>query len=525
MMDINADSTLNRPLLSMSRPRIPGADYSYLSVSLPKLDRSPIPSAKENTLAASLPSLPTPISSLLDTINHELRELSSTTALYAQVLPHPVPAGSNHSVPADQLPPCSPDGRDNGTMSTPTAAVTFLKAMLGPLLLYAPHMFAEGGLVFASVMFLIVGVLSTAGMFVLVEMHDAIGARGKAGCGAKGAYAQIGRLAVGKAGFYLVEGCIACSQWLYCVGYPIFVARNVQQVLAAFVLEPPSIATLTVAQLPVLVPYCWVRDIRHLGPSMLVANTCLWGCLAIILWLVCSTLVQNAAVHRMPTVGMMGFGSGALLFTAQAVVAFEGIALVLPIREAMRTPTHFHWLMFGCMTVGTLTLLLTGAGAYLAFGEQTATFVTLNIEGPPGLLVRAIFALAVVLTYPLQLFPAMQALEVAMQTVENMLGVTALGHLHEDGRGLLLRQCVARSCLVVAAFVFALYVPYDNLIALAGGLCAVPLAFIFPGWFHLRVCRPKWSSRAVIRAFDIILIVFGSIMAPVAVSVALISWR
>lgn len=37
---------------------------------------------------------------------------------------------------------------------------------------------------------------------------------------------------------------------------------------------------------------------------------------------------------------------------AQAVVAFEGIALVLPIREAMREPAHFHSVMLGCMGAG-----------------------------------------------------------------------------------------------------------------------------------------------------------------------------
>ena len=71
---------------------------------------------------------------------------------------------------------------------------------------------------------------------------------------------------------------------------------------------PPSIATLTLAQLPVLVPYCWVRrllvpsgafwcllmpfyaflcllmpsqvrDIHYLGYPMVVANVCLWGSL------------------------------------------------------------------------------------------------------------------------------------------------------------------------------------------------------------------------------------------------------
>jgi hypothetical protein len=51
------------------------------------------------------------------------------------------------------------------------------------------------------------------------------------------------------------------------VGYPIFVARNVHAVLAALMPSAPSLVALTLAQLPVLVPYCWLRDLRYLGAS------------------------------------------------------------------------------------------------------------------------------------------------------------------------------------------------------------------------------------------------------------------
>ena len=49
-----------------------------------------------------------------------------------------------------------------------------------------------------------------------------------------------------------------------------------------------------------------------------------------------------------------------------------------------------------------------------------------------------------------------------------------LGLSDESG---LLPCCAARTCLVLAAFASSLYAPYENLMGLAGGLCAVPLAF------------------------------------------------
>ena len=94
-----------------------------------------------------------------------------------------------------------------------------------------------------------------------------------------------------------------------------------------------------------------------------------------------------------------------------------------------------------------------------------------------------------------------------------------LGLSDESG---LLPCCAARTCLVLAAFASSLYAPYENLMGLAGGLCAVPLAFIFPGWFHLRLCKPRYGEG---RALDITLVAFGVVMAPVAVVSAILSWH
>ena len=479
------------PLLP--RKLIPTASEKSSAQTMPALPRKPIPTVEINPLAASLPTLPRP--SLLDTLSHELK---FSTDLYSHVVAH-----SHDSLPSDVA---------AGKMSLPTAILTFLKAMLGPLLLFAPHMFAEAGALLAAVMLLIVGVLSMLGMSRLVEVQDALIGTAK---GSSSTYAEVGGHAVGPIGFLLVESCLAVSQWLYCVGYPIFVARNMQYVLAAFLPAPPPLPLLTLIQLPILIPYCWIRDLHYLGYPMLMANVCLWGSLVIIFTLVGQTLVNNAAENTAPPLALARFGFGTLLFTAQAVVAFEGIGLVLPIRDAMSEPKRFPIVLIGCMTAGTCTLLLVGFSAYAAFGDGTATFVTLNIEGPLALGVRAAFSLAVILTYPLQLFPAVQALEAQLGLLAP-LPLNASGH---ERTVRLVWQCIARTCLVCAAFAFALYAPYDNLVGLAGGLCAVPLAFIFPGWFHLQVCKGGG------KALDLLLVGFGLVMAPVAVVAAIVSWR
>jgi len=160
--------------------------------------------------------------------------------------------------------------------------------------------------------------------------------------------------------------------------------------------------------------------------------------------------------------------------------------------------------------------------------------VTLNLPGSLGTYVRAVFSLAVILTYPLQLFPAMQALEDALGLSRPMRPECTLEAPAKTGSATvaaqadarpmrrLLLQCTARTCLVCAAFLFSLVAPYDTLIGLAGGLCAVPLAFIFPGWFHMKICKERSAAST---AIDLSLIIFGLLMAPIAVVAAIISWH
>jgi len=517
------DSVL--PLIpETSRPwqPIPDASSSRLASSMPVFSSlPPIPSAFENPLSASESILPTR-KSLVHQINEEV---DRATELFGQVVATRI---QERRASADGSVDSPRSERPKGQMSVMAACLSLLKAMLGPVLLYSPRMFAEAGMAIALGMFLLAGAFSLGGMFLLIEAHDTVlrseASRSNAFSagphedgGHSGAFAQIGKHASGPIGYFLVEACLVVSQWLYCVGYPIFVAKNLQQVLVALLPQAPSLVILTLAQLPILVPYCWVRDIHYLGYPMLLANICLWGSLIIVLYEVGCTLVENNSATHGPVVEWAILGTGTLLFSAQAVVAFEGIALVLPIREAMREPHRFNTVIFICMGTATFALLLTGASAYAAFGEDTATFVTLNLTGPLGLCVRGVFSLSVVLTYPLQLYPTMQALE-------DRLGLSAPpGAPPPLNRSrLLVLQCLARTVLVVAAFAFSLIAPYDNLVALAGGLCAVPLAFIFPAYFHLRLCSGKGLVSKII---DVALMSFGLVMSPVAIVAAIMSWH
>lgn len=70
------------------------------------------------------------------------------------------------------------------------------------------------------------------------------------------------------------------------------------------------------------------------------------------------------------------------LFFGTAIFAFEGIALVLPLQNAMKNPKSFSKL-FGVLNVGmviaTGIFISFGAIGYWKYGEETEASLTLNL--------------------------------------------------------------------------------------------------------------------------------------------------
>eukprot|EP01069_Polyplicarium_translucidae_P005637 Polyplicarium_translucidae@DN2822_c0_g1_i2.p1 len=113
-----------------------------------------------------------------------------------------------------------------------------------------------------------------------------------------------------------------------------------------------------------------------------------------------------------------------------------------------------------------------GALAYSAFGDDTSSVVLLNLPDQRWTCaVQMMYVIAVALTYPIQLFPA---IKVAEHLVFKRGGAVTTARKW--------RKNVVRAELL------------DNFVALIGSLCCLPLALIYPPLFtHL--LRPQRRIR------------------------------
>jgi len=206
------------------------------------------------------------------------------------------------------------------------------------------------------------------------------------------------------------------------------------------------------------------------------------------------------------------------LFIGTSVLLFEGsITLCLPLQEALEVPnaeTVFPTLYN--RTIGSIVLFYTVFGflCWSAFGDDVSTVLTTSLpEGILATMVQLAYSIAVMLTFPLQIFPA---LEIIVHAAEIRLqGDTDIVVTLTD----LQRRVVCAVVIVLLAIIAELEM--DNLgkvVALMGSLLGCPLAFVFPPLIH-----SKLVPNAP-RTFDLMISGFGGLAMIGATLITLATW-
>lgn len=112
-----------------------------------------------------------------------------------------------------------------------------------------------------------------------------------------------------------------------------------------------------------------------------------------------------------------------VLFLGTAAFAFEGIGLVIPIQESMTRPERFPFVLTMVMVILILVFTSIGALSYAAYGSAVKTVIISTLPQDSGTILSAklriafvnavqfLYSLAILLSTPLQLFPAIRILE------------------------------------------------------------------------------------------------------------------
>ncbi|KAJ4421168.1 hypothetical protein N0V82_003933 [Gnomoniopsis sp. IMI 355080] len=388
-----------------------------------------------------------------------------------------------------------------GDAGTAKTFFTLLKAFIGTGIMFLPKAFNNGGILFSSLCLVSIAAISMWAFHLLLQCRQAVG----------GGYGDIGQAIAGTRMRTIILASITLSQLGFvCTGL-VFVADNWFSFLDAIThgANPLGTTALIALQALLLIPLSFIRNISKLGFAATLADAFILVGLVYI-WDFDISALASRGID--PSVRL--FNPAAYTLTIGAsIFTFEGIGLIIPIHASMRHPEKFEPLLAVVMLLITCIFTSIGALCYATFGERTQIEVINNFPQTSRLVnaVQFIYALAVLIGNPVQLFPAMRILE------GKIFG-------HRSGKkslGTKWKKNAFRASLVVLCCAIAIggSTNLDRFVALIGSVACVPLVYVYPPFLHYRAVAETRREKVL----DVALMVLGAVGMVYTTAVTLIS--
>ncbi|KAJ2776625.1 hypothetical protein H4R18_005579 [Coemansia javaensis] len=372
--------------------------------------------------------------------------------------------------------PQAPAQRELRATASPRKAFFLLvKAFVGTGVLVLPRAFFNGGLLFSSVLMSGIAWYALHCMILLADVYQKVG----------GSYGDLALKLYGPALKYCVLVSIVLAQLGFCCAYVIFVATNMRDLWNTVTAckRQLSLEAWIVVQLLIYVPLSFVRRIKRFASLSMVGNLFILVGLGYLfaydLWLI---------AKRGPAEVVQFNPSKFPLLVGTAAFSYEGISLVIPIVETMERKDRFRGVLTASLTICAALFVLIGALSYMALGSAVETVVLLNLPAGSAwtLGVQLLYSLAIIMSVPLQLFPAIRIIEAGIFT--------------RSGKGdpvVKWQKNLFRTLLVAVVVAVAIFgaEELDNFIAIVGAAACLPLSFLYPVMLHYRALATTWWAR------------------------------
>ncbi|KAK6529161.1 neutral amino acid transporter [Orbilia ellipsospora] len=374
----------------------------------------------------------------------------------------------------------------HGKGSVKGAVLLLLKSFVGTGVLFLPKAFKNGGMLFCITLLLAVAAISYWCFVLLVRTRMAVNA----------SFGDIGGVLYGKYMRIAILTSIVVSQIGFASAYMVFVSENLQAVILAVsdCKTKIEIRWLILMQMIVFLPFSMIRDISKLGGTALVADAfILLGLLYLYYYDLFEIASRGVAdiVHFNP--------QDWTLFIGTAIFTFEGIGLIIPIQESMKKPEKFPKVLGGVMILITAVFVSAGALGYAAWGSKTKTVVLLNLPQDNKFVngVQFLYSLAILLSTPLQLFPAIRIMENGLFSKSG-----------KYSNKVKWEKNTFRFFTVIGTALIAWggADDLDKFVALIGSFACIPLVYMYPPMLHYKAV----AQTSISKFGDIVLGLFGT---------------
>lgn len=301
-----------------------------------------------------------------------------------------------------------PTGNDGASLET--GLVYFIKAFVGPGCLSLPLAFQNCGVVLGSFLLLSVSAMVTYNLRTMVLCKQHLAHKGIR------TYADLTKETLGDSMRRIVEIFINGVQLGICAVYFDFFAENARALLPHL-----SLYTLMLLIFPVYAALALLESIDSIAPYAALANALVYLAIGIVLFSAVATIHKSFWGPDEAEPILFADASRAPLFYATVIYSFEGVCSLLPVENALARPeTDMPTVMYAGMIVVTLTYGTVGAVSYVAWPTVASGSITAEVSRRAGhgeaawlvaLVSNVSTIVAVVLTFPVQLFPSIELLE------------------------------------------------------------------------------------------------------------------
>lgn len=163
---------------------------------------------------------------------------------------------------------------------------------------------------------------------------------------------------------------------------------------------------------------------------------------------------------------------------------------MIPITESMKDPKEFPRVLRRALTVITCLFILMGALSYMTFGDEVQTIILLNLPSKDPMVssIQTLYSLAICLSIPLQLFPAIRIMENGLFTTKSGKNNAVVKWQKNVFRVFVVFLCAGIGIVGSKD-------KLDKFVALIGALFCIPLCFIFPPLFHMKALELPTARR------------------------------
>jgi len=302
-----------------------------------------------------------------------------------------------------------------------------------------------------------------------------------------------------------VDTFLCITQLGFCCVYFVFVSQNIQQVFDHYFGKLDYHIYMAIILVPQLL-LCSIRNLKYLSPFSMLANLLQFVALGFIFYYLTQDLPYTWERKVFSSWGQLP------LYFGTAIYTFEGIGVILPLENQMKTPKDmkgWNGVLNTAMVIVSCLLIAVGFFGYLKYGDAVAGSITLNLPVDELLaqMVKVMMSLSIFFTYSLQFYVPISVISPHLQKRVSQENYVKAEYL-------------LRFILVMFTFGLAAAIPrLDLFISLIGAVSSSTLALLAPAIIDSVTHWDDISRLRLAKNVSVFLIGFVGFVAGTFVSV------